>query len=248
MFLASEFAARAGVTVRALHHYDRLGLLKPSRRSRAGYRLYSDADFVRLEQIVVLKFLGLPLKRIRELLRRSHVELRRALVVQRLALDDKRRHLERAVKAIGEAEKLLAAGSAPDSALFRNIIEVIEMQDDMDWTAKYYPPETRAEVEERKKLWTPELQEQVTKQWAELGKDLESAASRKLDPSVGEALALVARYRGLLEGFTGGNSEIQKGLNTMWADRNNWPAAASSHKLPYNEEAQAWILKALNRG
>jgi DNA-binding transcriptional MerR regulator len=57
-----EFAALAGVTVRALHHYDRLGLLKPSGRSDRGYRLYRDCDLARLEHIVVLKFLGLPLK------------------------------------------------------------------------------------------------------------------------------------------------------------------------------------------
>jgi MerR-like DNA binding protein len=48
-----EFAALAGVTVRALHHYDRLGLLKPSGRSTSAYRLYRDCDLARLEQIVV---------------------------------------------------------------------------------------------------------------------------------------------------------------------------------------------------
>jgi len=64
VYRASEFAALAHVTVRALHHYDRLGLLRPKQRSRAGYRLYSARDFARLEQIVVLKFLGIPLKQI----------------------------------------------------------------------------------------------------------------------------------------------------------------------------------------
>src|SRR5215510_15025173 len=68
LFKAREFANLAGVTVRALHHYDRLGLLKPKQRSSAGYRLYSNRDFGRLEQIVVLKFLGIPLKQIRGLL------------------------------------------------------------------------------------------------------------------------------------------------------------------------------------
>jgi DNA-binding transcriptional MerR regulator len=63
-----EFAKLSGVTVRALHHYDRLGLLRPKQRSSAGYRLYSDGDFARLEQIVVLKFLGMPLKQIKSLL------------------------------------------------------------------------------------------------------------------------------------------------------------------------------------
>ncbi|MGB7730210.1 MAG: MerR family transcriptional regulator [Candidatus Acidiferrum sp.] len=68
VYRAKEFASLAGVTVRALHHYDRLGLLRPKQRSEAGYRLYGVRDFARLEQIVVLKFLGIPLKQIRGLL------------------------------------------------------------------------------------------------------------------------------------------------------------------------------------
>jgi DNA-binding transcriptional MerR regulator len=55
------------VTVKALHHYDRLGLLKP-RRTHAGYRLYTDADRERLEQIAAFKFIGLPLKQIKTML------------------------------------------------------------------------------------------------------------------------------------------------------------------------------------
>ena len=55
-----EFAGLAGVTVRALHHYDRLGLLKP-RRTQTGYRVYCTRDLETLEQIVALKFIGLAL-------------------------------------------------------------------------------------------------------------------------------------------------------------------------------------------
>ena len=71
VYRTQQFADRAGVTPRALHHYDRLGLLKPSGRSDSGYRLYRDCDLARLEQIVVLKFLGLPLKQIGRLLKRE---------------------------------------------------------------------------------------------------------------------------------------------------------------------------------
>ncbi len=53
-----EFAKRAGVTVRTLHHYDRLALLKPSGYSGTGFRRYSESDFVRLEQVVASKFIG----------------------------------------------------------------------------------------------------------------------------------------------------------------------------------------------
>jgi len=59
-YSVAELAELAGVTVKALHHYDRLGLLCP-RRSNAGYRLYSSRDLERLEQIVALKAIGLSL-------------------------------------------------------------------------------------------------------------------------------------------------------------------------------------------
>ena len=65
LYKAQEFAERAGVTVRTLHHYDRLGLLAPSGRTEAGYRLYGDRDLLRLEQILALKFIGFPLPEIR---------------------------------------------------------------------------------------------------------------------------------------------------------------------------------------
>src|SRR3954469_23414275 len=54
-------AARTGLTVRTLHHYDAIGLLSPSGRTEAGYRLYSDDDVRRLQSIVLLRGIGLPL-------------------------------------------------------------------------------------------------------------------------------------------------------------------------------------------
>src|SRR5262249_48234464 len=55
-------ARRTGLSVRTLHHYHSIGLLKPSRRTGAGYRLYSTRDLMRLEQVVLLRSLGLPLE------------------------------------------------------------------------------------------------------------------------------------------------------------------------------------------
>jgi len=62
-----EVAELAGVTVRALHHYDEIGLLKPTGRSEAGYRLYSHEDLVRLHEIVAWRQLGFSLREVQEL-------------------------------------------------------------------------------------------------------------------------------------------------------------------------------------
>jgi DNA-binding transcriptional MerR regulator len=137
MFQAREFAEMAGVTVRALHHYDRLGLLKPRSRTDAGYRLYEARDLERLEQIVALKYVGLPLKQIRVLLDRAPAEVADALLTQRSLLTEKRNMLDRAIQAIGEAERLLRSNGADRSAVLRNILEAIEMETNQDWMAKY---------------------------------------------------------------------------------------------------------------
>lgn len=78
-----------GVTVRTLHHYDAIGLLTPSERSAAGYRLYTDVDLTRLQQIVVYRRLELPLDEIADLLSEGgdqveHLRRQRESVMSRL--------------------------------------------------------------------------------------------------------------------------------------------------------------------
>jgi MerR family transcriptional regulator, thiopeptide resistance regulator len=241
---AREFARLAGVTVRALHHYDRLGLLHPKQRSRSGYRLYERRDFGRLEQIVVLKFLGMPLKQIRSLLEKES-KLALALKRQEAVLKEKRRQLDKAIAAIGSAQQAFDTSGGPDWKLFQYIIQEIEMQNSMDWSKKYYSPEARAKVEERKKLWSPELQERVSREWAELVTEVEGALGE--DPAGPKAQALAARWRKLVEGFTGGDPEIQKGLNRMWADQANWPGEAR-RSYSIKPAVQEFIVRALRAG
>jgi MerR family transcriptional regulator, thiopeptide resistance regulator len=239
-----EFAKLSGVTVRALHHYDRLGLLRPKQRSQAGYRLYSQRDFVRLEQIVVLKFLGMPLKQIKTLLA-AQSALGDALRRQRTVLVEKRIQIDRAIQAISNAQRSFEPKGEQDWRLLQIIIQEIEMQNSMDWTKKYYSPEAKAKVEERKKLWSPELQERVSREWAQLFADVEAALGE--DPAGPKAQALAARWTKLLAEFTGGDPEIQRGLNKMWVDEANWPdPSLRSYKV--KPEIVEFIMKAMRAG
>jgi DNA-binding transcriptional MerR regulator len=94
-FTVGDLAGLTGVTVRTLHHYDEIGLVRPSERTPAGYRLYSDADVVRLQQVLLYRELGLPLDEIASLLaapdaaRREDVlrHHREVLVARRQRLD-----------------------------------------------------------------------------------------------------------------------------------------------------------------
>jgi len=226
-----EFAKMAGVTVRALHHYDRLGLVKP-RRSDAGYRLYSARDLERLEQVVALKFLGIPLKQIKAVLERDGKGLGPALRMQRTVLEQKRRMLDQAIYAIRDAEKSIVSGGRPDSALLKKIIEVIEMQDNNSWAAKYYSPEAQEKIAARAKDWNPELQAKVSAEWSQLFRDIEACIDE--DPESEKAQALGARWKALGMQFSGGDPEIVAGLRRLYADKANWPEKMKERMAPYS--------------
>lgn len=77
-----KVATLSGVTLRTLRHYDNIGLLKPTSRSEAGYRLYSDEDLTRLQQILLFRELHFPLKDIAALMQHPDFDTRAALKTQ----------------------------------------------------------------------------------------------------------------------------------------------------------------------
>ena len=108
-----EVASLAGVTVRTLHHYDRIGLLVPSGRSDSGYRLYSYGDLERLREIRLLRELGFSLEAIGRLLdvaaydKRSALNAQRDLLVERLERTQRIiRGVDRALAALGEGKEM----------------------------------------------------------------------------------------------------------------------------------------------
>ena len=79
MKTVSQISKLTGVSVRTLHHYDSLGILKPAQVTEAGYRLYGDGELERLYLILVFRELGLSLAEIRDILDRSDYERNRVL-------------------------------------------------------------------------------------------------------------------------------------------------------------------------
>jgi MerR family transcriptional regulator, thiopeptide resistance regulator len=98
-----ELARLARVSVRTLHHYDAVGLLPPSGRSEAGYRLYTAPDLERLQQILLFRELGFALAEIRRIMLDPQFDRRRALVAQRTLLADRATRLETMLSAVDAA-------------------------------------------------------------------------------------------------------------------------------------------------
>ncbi|MGI8721435.1 MAG: MerR family transcriptional regulator [Geodermatophilaceae bacterium] len=119
-FSIGELASLAGVTVRTLHHYDRIGLLRPGHRTRAGYRSYAEVDADRLAQILGYRELGFGLESIRSVLDEPGTDPREHLLAQRALLTGRIERLRRIVAAINttlEAQTMGTTGLSPAEKL-----------------------------------------------------------------------------------------------------------------------------------
>jgi MerR family transcriptional regulator, thiopeptide resistance regulator len=239
-----RFAAETGVTVRTLHVYDRLGLLKPAKRTHAGYRLYGESELERLEQILALRFVGFSLEQIKELLSGSKWPLVVALRMQREIIAQQKRRFESAIDAIERAEHALLSGDSVDRwETLRTVMERFKMSNDWSWTQEYYSEEARARIAEMRENTPKEIVGQGERDWAALIADVEEAASARVDPTGERARELASRWRDLVGQFTRGNAEVHKGLNKLWNDSTHWP---KDFKRPWSDQADAFIKKAMD--
>jgi len=118
-----EVARIASVTVRTLHHYDTIGLLGPSERSEAGYRLYSTDDLMRLQQIQIARSLGLSLEEIRSMLDDPSFDRREALLRQRAELRERAAATASMIAAIDTALALLEDPETLDAAELKELFD-----------------------------------------------------------------------------------------------------------------------------
>ena len=94
MKTVKEVSSITGVSVRTLHHYDAIGLLKPTKVTDSGYRLYDDAALARLQTVLLFRELEFPLQEIREILNRPNFDAKDALEDQIRLLELRKKHLD----------------------------------------------------------------------------------------------------------------------------------------------------------
>jgi DNA-binding transcriptional MerR regulator len=222
VYRAHEFAKLAGVTVRALHHYDRIGVLKPQ-RSSSGYRIYCLGDLERLEQIAALRFLDIPLREIKALLECNPLTLLESLRLQLRALTEKRERIDRAIHAIQEAEKLAQSNQPADASAIRKIIEAIEVQPQEDFMKQYYTEQGWVRRTLLRKQTSPQSREAYQQNMKQLFLEVEAALD--LHPASETAQALARRWVLQAEEASGGDAEIRAGAIKAWKDHRNWPVA-----------------------
>jgi MerR family transcriptional regulator, thiopeptide resistance regulator len=207
-----ELAAAVGLTVRTLHHYDAIGLLVPAERSQSGRRLYSPSDVRRLYRIVALRRLGLGLSEIGSLLDASP-DLAHA-VRDHLELVERQLELARRLRVtLTRILELLDSGHDPGRERFIDAIGVMIMSE------SYYTAEQQEQLAERRRALGGEGMAAAERAWAELIEAVRAEQAAGTAPSDPRMQELAARWRGLIEQFTGGDEGIRESLTRMYREQ-----------------------------
>jgi DNA-binding transcriptional MerR regulator len=210
-----ELAKRTGLTVRTLHHYDEIGLLKPSQHTDAGYRLYARADLVRLQQILSLKMLGFGLEQIREYLSRDDYDPRQVVRMHRDHIRGQADELKQL------ADRLTALADALDKAGEVSADEFLQTIKVMTMFEKYYTPEQMAKFEARAKEVGQEVIDQAPQWWADLFASVEAAMDAGVPPEDAKAQALAKRWLELVTMCTRGDPGIFNSMRSMYENEEN---------------------------
>lgn len=210
MKTVKEVSCLTGVSVRTLHHYDAIGLLKPTRVTDAGYRLYDDTALQRLQNILLFRELQFPLKEIKDILNTPGFDPMDALEQQIRLLELQRQHLD---DLISHARKIQMTGvTLMDFSPFDH-----SEMDEYAAQAKRKWGKTEAYKEFEQKTAG-----QTTAQMKSTGDALmdifaEFGAIRHTSPASVEAHALVAKLQGFItEHYYTCTKQILRGLGQMY--------------------------------
>ena len=228
-----DLAARTGVSIRTLHHYDDIGLLSPRHRSPSGHRLYRRADIIRLQQIVSLRQMGLSLDQIRGALNRPQ---QRAQII--------RSHIEHLKKQIAAQQdlcrRLEMITAKGELASIDEIIETIEV---MTMFEKYYTKEQLESLKNRAETLGEDHIRAVEAEWPELIGQVRAEMQRGTDPKDPRVQALAKRWNELVQEFTGGDPGIEKSLAKFYQGE---PQAGAKYSL--DPGIFAYVQEALKEG
>jgi DNA-binding transcriptional MerR regulator len=219
MLKVGELAALAHLTVRTLHHYDSIGLLQPSARSDAGYRLYDRDDVARLHQIQALRSFGMSLADIGLYLDSPEGSPLAVVERQLRALDRQIAEAARVREQLQRLHSELAAGGQPDLSTWLDSLEQMSMYE------KYFTQDELARL--------PMYHDEAIKaQFKALVEEAQQLMRTQVAPDADTAKSFARRW---LEAFgrgTGGDAELAARINLM-AEREKGSASMPEDVMRY---------------
>jgi methyltransferase (TIGR00027 family) len=201
-----DLAKRAGLTVRTLHHYDRIGLLSPSTRSESGFRLYNRSDVVRLHRIQALKQFGCSLSDIGAFLASPGASLIEIITQQISVLDEQARRAQTLRDRLSRLKEQLSRGEDARLTDWLTILEMMTMY------------EKHLSTQELDTLLSKKAAGALDEEWGRLASSVQDSMNRGLSPESKEAQGLAWRWIKLLRDATGNDAGLAMKLKTIFSE------------------------------
>lgn len=232
-YMVKEVAGLVGISVRTLHHYDQVGLLKPETVSPAGYRLYTDRDLERLQQILFYKEIGFSLQEIKEILDRPGFDRKQALRSHKELLLQKKKRLEDIIQTVDKTIDSIEGGTQMEK---NEMFEAFDMSAIEEHKAKYaeearqrYGSDIMDRTEQRTSAYTKEDWASIMTRWEEIYNKVIAAMDRgPADPEVQEAVHELRQH--ITDYFYDCTPEIFRGLGDLYVQDERFTANIDKHK------------------
>jgi len=231
-------AKRTGLTVRTLHHYDDIGLLKPTLHTDSGHRLYGTAGVARLQRVIALRQLGFSLEEVGRCLDQPAFS---PLDVIRLHIARLREQIELHQRLCTSLEGLAKCFRDAEEVSADELIRTIEVMTMME---KYYTPEQMDYLKKQGEQVGQERIREVEAEWPKLIALVRAEMEKGTDPATPQVQELAKRWLGLINEFTGGNAGVAQSLKNLWKDQG--AQIVQQHGLdPKMAEISEYIGKAI---
>ena len=194
-YRVADVARQSGVSIRALHHYDAIGLLVPTGRTEAGYRLYTDADLLRLQQILIGRELGFSLGEIKRSLTDPRFDHRQALVEQRRRLEAKARSVGEMLRAVDAALAVVGSDPLGDTMDMKELFNGFDPSAYEAEAKERWGGDAYEESKRRVNTYTAEDWKRWKTETGAVYADAAAAMRRGLDPTSPAALEIAERHR-----------------------------------------------------
>ncbi|MBY0595876.1 MerR family transcriptional regulator [Bacillus bingmayongensis] len=205
-----ELAKQTGLTVRMLHHYDKIGLFSPSQSSDKGHRIYNETDIAKLQQIMSLKQLGFALGEMKEMMENPNLNPVEVIKVQLESIKEHIRIQEQLCSRLERIYELLNSQQEVSAEQFINLIEVINMSKD-----KYF---TQEQQEKMFKQMGLEERKQYVSEWAEITAKIQVEYEKGTPPEKRDVTQLAKRWNELLNKLTFRDPEISKAAERYYKE------------------------------
>lgn len=216
MYTVKRLSDLAGVTVRTLHYYDEIGLLKPTKIGGNGYRHYNDDALLRLQQILFYREIGLELTEIKEILDSPDFDLLAALRSHKDALEARINRLERLVSTVDDTIAHVA-GEADMSK--KKLFEAFSEEQQLDYEREIrleYGPDLVNESRRRWNSYNKAQRDAILAEGGQVYSELAAALKAEKSPDSAEVQAMLIRWHENLRHFYEPPLEVLRGLGEMY--------------------------------